>query len=120
MTNSGDWFATAAELAGARAPDALDSISVAPTLRGDTGRQRQHEHLYWEFHEGGFRQAALLGGRWKGVRRGGVDAPVQVFDLHHDPGERHDVAAEQSEVATRLDTYLRSARSASTDWPTRW
>lgn len=116
----GDWFATAADLGGTMVPGGLDSISFAPTLRGDAERQRQHEYLYWEFHEGGFRQAALLRGRWKGIRRGSAEAPVQVFDLHHDIGERRDVAADQVEVAQRLDAYLRSARSTSPDWPARW
>lgn len=116
----GDLFATAAELSGADAPSGLDSISFVPVLRGDVGRQRSHDLLYWEFHEGGFRQAALLGGRWKGHRRGAPDAPLQVFDLHHDPGERRDVSAAQPGVRARLDTYLRQARSASDDWPARW
>src|SRR5690606_29028020 len=103
----GDLFATAAELSGADAPSGLDSISVVPVLRGDVGRQRSHDLLYWEFHEGGFRQAALLAGRWKGHRRGAPDAPLQVFDLYHDPGERRDVSAAQPGVTARLDAYLR-------------
>lgn len=116
----GDWFATAAELAGMSVSDDLDSISLVPTLRGETGRQPQHEFLYWEFHEGGFMQAAVLRGRWKGIRRGGPEAPLQVFDLHHDPGERRDVSAEQVEHTARLDAYLRQARRPSDDWPARW
>lgn len=117
---AGDWFATAAELGGATVPDGLDSISIAPTLRGDAARQRAHQFLYWEFHEGGFRQAALLDGRWKGLRRGSPDAPVQVFDLHLDPREQRDVAAEQRAVTARLDAYLKTARTASPDWTPRW
>lgn len=58
----GDLMATAAELAGAPLPPAVDSISLVPTLREATG-QRSHEFLYWEFHEGGFQQAALYQGR---------------------------------------------------------
>jgi len=116
----GDWFATATELAGAATPDGLDSISFVPTLRDPKSPQRRHEYLYWEFHEGGFRQAALLEGRWKGIRRGGPDAAVQVYDLHLDPGERRDVSADQPAVTQRLDTYLRGARTASDDWPARW
>src|SRR5205085_8869768 len=51
-----DFLPTAADLAGAKAPDGLDGISVAPTLLG-RGEQKQHEALYWEFHERGFQQA---------------------------------------------------------------
>jgi arylsulfatase A-like enzyme len=115
---AGDWFATAAELAGVTPPAGLDSLSFVPTLRG--AAQRTHEALYWEFHEGGFTQAALLDGRWKGLRRGGPDAPVQVFDLHLDPAEQRDVAAQQPAVTARLDAYLKSARTESPDWPARW
>ena len=116
----GDWFATAAELAGAKTPDDLDSLSFVPTLRGEPSRQQSHEFLYWEFHEGGFMQAALLEGRWKGIRRGAPDAPLRVFDLQTDAAERIDVAGTVPDVTARLDRYLKQARRPSDDWPTRW
>lgn len=116
----GDWFATAAELAGARTPAGLDSISFAPTLWDRPADQAQHEFLYWEFHEGGFQQAALFQGRWKGLRRGGPDAPVRVFDLRNDPAEEVDVASQQPAVAAKLAAYLQTARTEAADWPTKW
>jgi arylsulfatase A-like enzyme len=115
----GDLMATAAELAGAPLPPAVDSISLVPTLREATG-QRSHEFLYWEFHEGGFQQAALYQGRWKGIRRGGPDAPLRVFDLRTDPAERTDVADVNRDVTQRLDVYLRGARHDSADWAPKW
>jgi arylsulfatase A-like enzyme len=116
----GDLFATAVDLARSTRPDGLDSISFVPALRGDRARQQAHEFLYWEFHEGGFQQAALFEGRWKGIRRGAPDAPVRVFDLQTDPAEQTDVAAQHAEVAAKLDVYLRSARRESEDWMPRW
>jgi arylsulfatase A-like enzyme len=116
----GDWFATAGELAGAAVPSGLDSLSFAPTLLGRPADQARHEFLYWEFHEGGFQQAALYQGRWKGLRRGAPDAPVRVFDLQEDPTEQTDVADREPGIAARLDAYLRTARSDSPDWPARW
>jgi arylsulfatase A-like enzyme len=116
----GDWFATAAELAGAAVPDGLDSISFAPELLGRPSKQRKHEFLYWEFHEGGFLQAALYQGRWKGLRRGAADAPVRVFDLEDDPAETTDVSARYPEVAAKIDAYLKTARSDSPDWKPTW
>lgn len=112
----GDWFATAAELAGAPSPEGLDSISFAPTLLGRLAEQKAHEFLYWEFHEGGFQQAALYQGRWKGLRRGGPDAPIRLHDLQHDTAERTNVAAAHPEITTRLDAFLKTARSDSPDW----
>jgi arylsulfatase A-like enzyme len=116
----GDWFATAADLAGASVPGGLDSISFAPELLGRSREQQRHEFLYWEFHEGGFTQAALYQGRWKGIRRGGPDAVVALYDLANDLAEKADVAARHPEIAARINAYLQRARSVSPDWEPRW
>lgn len=116
----GDWMATAAELAGATVPAGCDSLSFVPTLRGESAAQRRHEFLYWEFHERGFRQAALYQGRWKGIRTGGPEEPVVVYDLHSDLGETHDVARQHPEIAKRLGQYLSTARTPSRDWIPLW
>ena len=116
----GDWMATAAELAGAKVPEGRDSISFVPTLFGHPGQQKGHEFLYWEFHEGGFKQAALYDGRWKGIRAGGIGAPVALFDLKNDVAEKLDVAKEHPETAAKIDVYLRGARSESADWEPKW
>ena len=116
----GDFMATAAELAGASVPPACDSISFAPTLLGQPGEQQQHEFLYWEFHEGGFKQAALYEGRWKGIRSGAPDAPVALYDQQTDIAEKQDVAAEHPEIAAKIGAYLASARSDSPDWQPKW
>jgi arylsulfatase A-like enzyme len=115
----GDWMATAADLAGIPAPPDRDSISFAPTLRGHDDRQRSHEFLYWEFHEGGFQQAALFRGRWKGIRRH-PDRGVVLYDLDQDPREERDMAAEFPELAVGLTKYLSEARSENPAWVPRW
>jgi arylsulfatase A-like enzyme len=115
----GDWMATAAELAGAKAPANCDSISFAPTLLGREGEQRKHEFLYWEFHEGGFKQAALYDGRWKGIRTGGPNSPLALYDQENDIAEKTDVAAKHPAIAEKVVTYLDTARSESPDWPVR-
>lgn len=116
----GDYFATACELAGVDLPEGRDSISFVPTLRGEAGKQKQHEFLYWEFHERGFQQAALYQGRWKGIRSGGPTNPIQLFDQLNDPSEQTDVAAEHPEIVSRIDSYLQSARTDSEDWIPKW
>jgi arylsulfatase A-like enzyme len=116
----GDFLATFAELAGAKVPDGGDSLSLVPTLAGRFGAQPKHEFLYWEFHEGGFKQAALFEGRWKGIRSSGRAAPLVLYDLRNDIGEATDVAAEHPEIVKRIDSYLATARSPSADWEPRW
>lgn len=116
----GDWMATAAELSGAKMPDGCDSISLVPTLLGKSGQQKQHEFLYWEFHERGFKQAALYQGRWKGIRSGRPDAPVVLYDLQNDLGERTNVADQNPKIAARIGEYLSTARTNSPDWIPHW
>jgi arylsulfatase A-like enzyme len=113
-----DWLGTAADLAGAEAPKNIDSISFAPTLLGE--KQKEHEFLYWEFHEGGFKQAALYQGRWKGIRMGGPDAPVQLFDQDNDVEELTNVADKHPDIAAKIGDYLKTARTPLPEWEPKW
>lgn len=116
----GDWLATAADLAGVAPPAGTDSLSLVPTLLGRAGAQKQHEFLYWEFHEGGFKQAALYQGRWKGIRAGGPDAPVVLYDLKNDIGEKTNVASQHPDIAKKIGAYLQTARTDMPDWQPKW
>lgn len=116
----GDWMATASELSGGKMPSGCDSISFIPTLFGKPKEQREHEFLYWEFHEGGFKQAALYQGRWKGIRTGGPDAPITLYDQETDIAEKTNVAGQHPEIVSRISDYLKNARSDSPDWPANW
>jgi arylsulfatase A-like enzyme len=117
-----DFLPTAAELAGAKLPPEidgkLDGISMLPALLGReaAGRQaKSHEFLYWEFHEGGFKQAARMGD-WKAVRLK-KGAPLELYDLREDIGETRDVAGEHPEEVRRMEECLAGARSDAKDWP---
>jgi arylsulfatase A-like enzyme len=124
----GDMMATFADLAGTPAPENLDSISIVPILlrpRLHAGRampnvgsaQRRHPHLYFEFHEGGFSQAVLIDGRWKGIRLNRLDAPILLYDLHTDPAEKNNVAAKFPSVVKHVDLLFRMERTESSLWP---
>ncbi len=108
-----DFFPTAAELAGVEAGPG-DGLSFMPTLLGQP-QEKQHEYLYWEFFEGGFKQA-ILAGTWKGVR-GGPGRPWELYDLASDPAETRDLAAVHPEIVARLEQLARTARANSPDWP---
>jgi arylsulfatase A-like enzyme len=111
-----DVLPTLAEIAGAPAPSGIDGISQVPALFGK-GEQVPHEYLYWEFHEGGSKQAVRTGD-WKAVRLA-PGKPLELYDLKTDIGETRDVAGQQPDVVARIEGYLRSARTDSPDFPFR-
>lgn len=115
-----DFMPTAAELAGASAPEKTDGLSLVPVLTGKAEEQKQHDFLYWEFHEGGFKQAALHQGRWKGIRSGGPDAPVQLFDQQNDIPEQTNVADKNPDIAEKISAYLKTARTPLPEWEPQW
>jgi arylsulfatase A-like enzyme len=109
-----DFLPTACDLAGAERPQGIDGISVAPTLLGKGG-QKQHEFLYWEFHEGGFQQGVRTGD-WKAVREK-LGGPLELYNLREDLGEKNDVAARHLDVVARIEAYLKTARTEDPRWP---
>jgi len=108
-----DFLPTAAEIAGVKPPANIDGISMLNALLGR--RQRNHEFLYWEFHERGFSQAVRMGD-WKAVRNS-PDSPLELYDLKNDLGEQNDVAAKHPEVVKKIEEYLKTARTESELWP---
>ncbi|VGO14843.1 Arylsulfatase [Pontiella desulfatans] len=109
-----DMMPTAAEMAGVGAPDNIDGVSFLPTLMGNK-EQKEHEYLYWEFHEKKGR-VAIRKGNWKGVRYDvAVDAnsPLELYDLASDPQEANNVAGQHPEVVAELDALIKGARTVS-------
>jgi len=115
----GDLFATWAELAAAQAPTATDSISLVPVLTGRPADQKTHEYLYWEFHERAFSQAVIWQGRWKGIRTGGDNLTLKVYDLTADIAEKSDVAMAQPEIAARLVAAMDATHVPNEHWAFR-
>jgi arylsulfatase A len=108
-----DILPTLTEVAGAKTPAGIDGMSMTRALRGET--QPTHEFMYWEFHERGFQQAVRMG-KWKAVRLK-KDAPLELYDLPNDPIEAHNVAEGNPEVVAKIEKYLATARTDSTQWP---
>jgi len=105
-----DMLPTFAELAGAPAP-ATDGLSLLPTLLGNPRAQRTHEALYFEFYEGGGKQAVVTE-RWKAVRLNWTarpDGPLELYDLAADPGEERNVASSHPEVVASLQRRIAAA-----------
>ena len=110
-----DLLPTLAELADVRAPGEIDGISVLPAILGKE-QTTGDRFLYWEFYEGGFRQAV----RWRNYKavRPGLDKPLEIYDLAKDLGETNDIATENPKIVKKFETYLKSARTDSANWPT--
>jgi len=111
----GDMMATFAELSGATLPPRLNSVSLVPELTG-RGKQPGQEYLYREFLERGSSQAVLVGGRWKGIRLLSLSAPIRLFDLETDLGEKNDLAAQLPERVAEIAGLMRTARVDNEYW----
>ncbi len=115
------WFAdflpTAADVAGAKPPPQLDGISLNSVFRDPSRPLERPAPLYWEFFEGGFKQA-LLDGDWKLVNLGGRK-PLELYNIANDVGESHNLAAAQPDVVRKLQDALGKSRTDTPDWPVK-
>ena len=111
----GDLMATAADLAGVKTPEKLDSVSISPVLFGKDSEQQQHDFVYWEFYEMGGIQA-LRQGKWKAVRTPMFTGPVQIYDITKDLGEKNDLADQYPELAAKFDRLMNSSHTPDPRW----
>ncbi|MCA9052625.1 MAG: arylsulfatase [Planctomycetaceae bacterium] len=114
----GDLMATAADLAGTKAPEDCDSVSFAPEITGHPEQQAEHDYLYWEFYERGSCQAVRKGD-WKAVRAPMLTGPIELYDLSTDLGEAHDVAADHSDVVQSMKQIMEEAHTPHANWQIR-
>lgn len=109
-----DIMPTFAEIIGTKAPENIDGISFLPTLLGKSG-QKQHQSLYWEFHENNGRQAVRMGD-WKLVRYN-VSVPekmtTELYNLKSDLGEEHNVAAQNPQIVDKMLRIMEQSRVPS-------
>jgi arylsulfatase A len=112
-----DILPTFAEITGAEIPKDIDGISFLPALLGNS--QRQHEYLYWEFHEQGGK-VALRMGKWKAVKLNMDSTPqgkTELFDLSIDTGETTDIAEVNPMVVKKMEELMKQAHKKSEVFP---
>jgi arylsulfatase A-like enzyme len=112
-----DFMPTAAELAGTKVPEAVqtDGLSLVEFLKGGAAPKR--DYFYWELHEGKSIQA-LRFGDWKAVRNGPA-AAIELYDLAKDVGETNDLAAEHPDLVAKAEKLMKEARTDDPNWPMR-
>ncbi len=89
-----DFYPTFLELAGiplppTDGPNALDGVSLLPLLYEETPLPSRQ--LFWRYRK----QRAMRDGPWKLYYH--VDSDPELYHLDNDPGEAHDLAADQPE-----------------------
>lgn len=113
-----DVMPTLAEITGTDLPGQTDGISFLPTLLGKKG-QKQHDYLYWEFHEQGGKTGVRMG-NWKAIRLNVDKNPmgeIELYDISTDIGEKNNVAASNPEVVKRAEEIMKTAHIPSDVFP---
>jgi arylsulfatase A len=112
-----DVLPTIAEISGAKSPDNIDGISFLPELTGKV--QKNHEYLYWEFHEQGGKMAVRMG-NWKAVKLDVDKIPkgaTELYDLSVDIGETNNLAASNKELVQKMENIMKQAHTTSDIFP---
>lgn len=94
-----DFAATACEVASITHQMNLDGVNLLPHLTGEN-KTAPHETLYWRW----MAQSAVREGTWKLLRGGERE---HLYDLSNDREEKHNLAKQHPEIATRLRSKLK-------------
>lgn len=113
-----DMLATLCELAEVEVSHETDGISLLPTLL-QSGEQRNHEFLYWEFYEQRGRRAVRFGD-WKAIQQPLSDVSqrdhVELYRLSRDPGEQNNLADQHPELVEHSLQMFKAAHTPSPRW----
>jgi len=107
-----DIVPTLTELTGTKPPQ-VDGVSFLSTLMHKKKMQRKTP-LYWEFYEGGFKQAVRKG-NWKAIRfyKGTSAERTELYNLLKDIGEKKNLAAVYPAVVKEMEGLMDKERVPS-------
>jgi arylsulfatase A-like enzyme len=109
-----DILPTINEIIGIKRKMSEDGISFLPSLLKKP--QQQHEFLYWEFYESGFKQAVRKE-NWKAIRffKGKNPEKTVLFNLDDDMGETNDVASQNPEIINQIHIIMNREHISSSN-----
>lgn len=113
-----DMMPTFADMTGTEIPVSVDGISFLPILLGKQG-QKQHDYLFWEFHEQGGKMAVRKG-NWKGIRldvNNSDKLRFELYDLSNDLQEKKNIAGQYPQVVEELNRLMDKSHIPSPVWP---
>lgn len=112
-----DFLPTVTDILGIEKAYPTDGISYAPTLFG-TGNQKEHEYLYWEFHESDCKQAVRKGNMKLVRMKAHTEKPVfELYDLSSDKSEKRNLIKKDTETAAALMKIMQEAHTDSAVFP---
>jgi arylsulfatase A-like enzyme len=121
ISASWDLLPTICQATGTPAPSGIDGISLWPELTGK--KQMDHSYLYWEYFTYNYNwnkpenntprnyleSIALRMGKWKAIKKdmyNDKNAPIALYNLETDPGEKNNVANENPEIIKKITDIL--------------
>jgi len=113
-----DMYPTFLQMVGVPIKKKIDGISLVPTLF-QTGKQKQHEYFYWEFHENDGRQA-IRWGKWKAIKLAVTkisDPAIELYNLDKDSQEVNNVAAQNPDIVKKMAELFSKEHRYDPDWP---
>lgn len=111
QTTQYDLMPTLADMGGQAVTEAMDGISIYPTLLGAEAKQTSRDYLYWEFYERGPQQAVHLAPHWKAYRKNGAKGSWELYDLSRDVAEEQDLAADHPDILERIEAIAAKEHS---------
>jgi arylsulfatase A-like enzyme len=120
---SPDFYPTLLEMAGLplRSEQHTDGVSLLPLLRGKGTGTLEREAIYWHFphygNQGGTPGSSVRMGDYKLIEFF-EDGRLELYDLSRDIGEEHNLAAQETELAARMQLMLAEwRRSVEAKYP---
>ncbi|WP_240458412.1 MULTISPECIES: arylsulfatase [Sphingobacterium] len=112
MATFWDILPTFADIAQTQVPTNVDGISFSKELT--SRRQKVNRPLYWEFNEGGFKQAVRLGD-WKAIRfyKDGKPQRTELYNVVKDRSEKNDLSGQNKNKVKELERLMEKLRTES-------